>query len=59
MLIAIPRELTPGEIRVAIVPAVVKKYRAWRLQVRVESGAGFKAGFNDEDYRDAAPVALP
>lgn len=53
MLIAIPRELTPGETRVAIVPAVVKKYRAWGLPVRVESGAGLKAGFSDEDYREA------
>ncbi len=59
MLIAIPRELTPGETRVAAVPAVVKKYRAWGLQVRVESGAGLKAGFNDEDYRDAGAEIIP
>lgn len=53
MLIAVPRELTSGETRVAAVPAVVKKYRAWGFQVRVETGAGLKAGFSDEDYKEA------
>lgn len=53
MIIAVPREIMPGENRVAATPEVVKKYLRWGLHVQVENGAGQKAGFPDETYKEA------
>ena len=53
MIIAVPREIAPGETRIAATPEVVKKYLRWGLPVRIESGAGLKAGFTDETYKEA------
>lgn len=53
MIIAIPREITPGETRVAATPDIIKKYIIWGFVVRVEHQAGLAAGFSDEDYKNA------
>jgi proton-translocating NAD(P)+ transhydrogenase subunit alpha len=53
MRVAVPRETTPGERRVALVPETVSKLREAGFDIRVERGAGAAAGFPDADYADA------
>ena len=49
--IGIPREIFPGEKRVATVPDVVEKLTKLGFTVSVESGAGEQANFSDDSYR--------
>ena len=51
--IGVPREVFPGEKRVATVPEVVEKLIKLGFTVAVESGAGDLANFSDEVYRAA------
>jgi NAD(P) transhydrogenase subunit alpha len=51
--IGVPREIFPGEKRVATVPEVVEKLVKLGFTVAVESGAGDAANFSDETYRAA------
>jgi NAD(P) transhydrogenase subunit alpha len=53
MKVGIPKEILPGETRVAVVPDTVKKLVQKGLTVTVEAGAGLAASFSDEDYRAA------
>jgi NAD(P) transhydrogenase subunit alpha len=53
MRIAVVKENRPGERRVAFAPETVKRFRAKGADVAVESGAGERAGFPDEQYREA------
>ena len=53
MLIGVPREIASGERRVALVPDVVQSLTRAGHQVVIERGAGRRAGFTDETYRDA------
>jgi H+-translocating NAD(P) transhydrogenase subunit alpha len=53
MLIAVPREVTAGERRVALVPETVKRLVGKKIDVAVEAGAGAAANFTDEDYKAA------
>lgn len=50
MIIAIPKELLPGENRVACVPDVASKLIKSGFEVIVEKDAGLSAGFRDEQY---------
>jgi NAD(P) transhydrogenase subunit alpha len=50
MLIAVPRETWPGELRSALVPQNAKKLISAGFEVAVETGAGERAGFPDADY---------
>jgi NAD(P) transhydrogenase subunit alpha len=50
MIVGVPRETFPGERRVALVPAVLPNLTKAGLQVVVEAGAGFAAGYPDADY---------
>ena len=50
MIVGVPRETFPGERRVALVPAVIPTLAKAGLQVVVEAGAGFEAGYPDADY---------
>jgi NAD(P) transhydrogenase subunit alpha len=52
-MIGVPREVFPGEKRVATVPEVVEKLIKLGFKVAVESGAGDAANFSDEVYRAA------
>ncbi len=52
-MIGVPKELVPGERRVALVPDTAKKLIKKGLKVTVESSAGIEAGFDDQAYRDA------
>jgi NAD(P) transhydrogenase subunit alpha len=52
-LIGVPRETTPGERRVALVPKVVERLRGAGLSVVVETDAGTGALIADEQYEEA------
>jgi NAD(P) transhydrogenase subunit alpha len=53
MKIGVPREIVPGERRVALVPEVVGRLVKSGHTVAVEMGAGERAGFSDAEYRAA------
>ena len=59
LLIGVPREVFPGEKRVATVPEVVEKLIKLGFRVAVESGAGEAANFNDDAYRGAGAEVVP
>jgi NAD(P) transhydrogenase subunit alpha len=50
MRVGIPKELTPGETRVAVIPAAIPGLTKAGLDVAVEPGAGVAAGFTDDAY---------
>lgn len=53
MRLAVPKEVVPGECRVAITPEVVPLLKQLGLEVVVERGAGQRAHFSDADYEQA------
>ena len=53
MRIAVPVEKQRGEARVALTPESVKKLVANGVEVAVESDAGFKSGFLNDEYKTA------
>jgi len=53
MLVAVPKETTPGERRVALVPEVVKRLSGHGVEVLVETGAGEAAMIPDSLYERA------
>jgi NAD(P) transhydrogenase subunit alpha len=53
LTIGVPREIFPGEKRVATVPEVVEKLIKLGFAVKVESGAGAAANFDDAAYQAA------
>lgn len=53
MKIGVPKEIYPGERRVATTPEVVKQLAKLGYDVAIESGAGSAANFSDDDYREA------
>lgn len=50
MIIAIPKEILPGENRVACVPDVASKLIKSGFEVIIEKNAGLNAGFRDDQY---------
>src|SRR5262249_31821914 len=56
MQIAVLKERTEKETRVALVPESVKKLVALKAVITVESEAGLAAGASDEDYKAAGAV---
>jgi len=59
LLIGVPREVFPGEKRVATVPEVVEKLIKLGFRVAIESGAGDAANFTDDTYRAAGAEVVP
>ena len=53
MIIAIPKESNKGENRVAASPQSVKEYIQSGLEVWIESDAGEKSFYSNQDYIDA------
>ncbi|MEM9904256.1 MAG: Re/Si-specific NAD(P)(+) transhydrogenase subunit alpha [Cyanobacteria bacterium P01_D01_bin.44] len=51
--VGIPKEIGPGECRVAATPATAKKLQSLGFTVLVEQGAGVAAQFSDQAYREA------
>jgi len=58
MHIGVPREIVPGEKRVALVPEVVAKLIKDGHAVSVETGAGDQAGFSDSGYAGAGATMV-
>lgn len=59
MLVAVPKEILPGESRVALIPHSIASLTKAGLEVLVESGAGAGAFIADEAYTEAgAKIAL-
>src|SRR3974390_3876112 len=50
MLVGVPREIFPGERRVALLAAVIPGLKKAGLEVIVEAGAGVEAGYPDAEY---------
>nr|MBP8298627.1 NAD(P)(+) transhydrogenase (Re/Si-specific) subunit alpha [Burkholderiales bacterium] len=57
-MIGVPREVFPGERRVATVPEVVQKLIKLGFAVSVESGAGDAANISDDAYRAAGATIV-
>jgi NAD(P) transhydrogenase subunit alpha len=58
MKICLLKESLPGENRVALSPDIVKKLTAKGFDISVVAGAGEKAHFSDEQYREAGASVL-
>ena len=50
MIVGVPREIKPGEQRVALTPAGTHSLVAGRHRVIVETGAGAGSGIRDDEY---------
>jgi NAD(P) transhydrogenase subunit alpha len=59
MRIGVPKEVVPGENRVALVPDTVGQLVKKGVQVSVQSGAGQSASFLDEAYEKAGATIVP
>jgi NAD(P) transhydrogenase subunit alpha len=57
LVIGVTRETAQGEKRVAIVPDVIKKFKALGADVFIERGAGAGSLFQDEDLAPASIAA--
>ena len=58
MLVAVPKEIRDGELRVALVPDIISKLTRLGLDVAIESGAGLGAQANDDAYRAAGAQVI-
>jgi proton-translocating NAD(P)+ transhydrogenase subunit alpha len=59
MIVGVPRESFPGERRVALVPGVVPNLAKAGMEVVVEAGAGYQAGYPDAEYTAKGAKILP
>jgi NAD(P) transhydrogenase subunit alpha len=59
MLIAVPKEILPGEKRVALIPAGISALTKAGLEVLIESGAGAGCFYDDKAYEDAGAKIAP
>lgn len=59
MNVAVPKEIAPGERRVAVTPDIASRIVKAGFQVSVESRAGESAGFLDQAYTDAGATIVP
>ncbi len=59
MIVGIPRETKPGEMRVAMSPANVKFWCDKGTQILLESGAGAGAGYPDAEYVAVGATICP
>ena len=58
MQIGIPKESVRGETRVAATPKTVKQLLKLGFDVVIQSGAGLKASFQDEQYEEAGAAIV-
>jgi H+-translocating NAD(P) transhydrogenase subunit alpha len=59
MIVGVPREIFPGERRVALVPAVIPNLAKAGLEVAVETNAGLEARYPDADYAAKGAKIIP
>jgi H+-translocating NAD(P) transhydrogenase subunit alpha len=50
MIVGVPKEIYPGDRRVAVVPAVLANLKKSGMDVVIEAGAGMGAGYPDAEY---------
>ena len=53
MIVSVPKEIAPGETRVALVPEVADRLVKGGVKITVEAGAGAAAHHPDSDYVEA------
>lgn len=58
LIIAVPKEIKEGENRVALSPDVVKQLVKAGFTVQIESGAGERASFSNQNYVDAGASVI-
>ena len=58
MLIGVPKEIHPGEMRVATTPEVVTQLQKLGFSVAIEAGAGSGASLTDDAYRQAGATIV-
>jgi H+-translocating NAD(P) transhydrogenase subunit alpha len=59
VIVGVPKEIYPGERRVALVPAAIPNLAKAGLEVVIESHAGEEAGYPDSAYTDKGAKVLP
>jgi len=59
MKLAVPLEAAPGELRVALTPDSVGRLVKGGHEVRIQAGAGVRAGFPDSAYVEAGAQVVP
>ena len=59
MLIGVPKEIYPGENRVAIIPSGIDALLSAGFQVVIQEGAGIKSHYGDDDYRNMGASIAP
>jgi NAD(P) transhydrogenase subunit alpha len=59
LIVGVPKEIYPGERRVALTPAVVPMLAKAGLEVAIETGAGAAAGYPDAQYQEKGAKILP
>ncbi len=59
MIVGVPKEIFPGERRVALVPASIAALKKAGCEVLVQTGAGFDAGYKDPAYLDKGASIAP
>lgn len=59
MIVGIPKEIAPGERRVALVPSVIGQLLERGIEVHVEAGAGAAASFANAAYEEAGAKVQP
>ncbi len=58
MIVGVPKEIYPGERRVALTPVVVPMLAKAGLEVVIEAGAGTSAGYLDAQYQEKGAKVL-
>ena len=58
MIVGVPKEIYPGERRVALTPMVVPMLAKAGLEVVIEAGAGVEAGYPDAQYQEKGAKVL-
>jgi len=58
VIVGVPKEIYPGERRVALTPAVVPMLAKAGLEVAIEGGAGIDAGYPDAQYQEKGAKLL-
>ena len=58
MIIGLPKETLPGETRIALLPAEIKRLASDILSFQLETGAGLGAYFSDESYIESGAEVI-
>jgi NAD(P) transhydrogenase subunit alpha len=59
VIVGVPKEIYPGERRVALVPTVVPNLTKAGFEVVVEAGAGLAAGYTDSHFAEKGAKIAP